>query len=131
MRRLFPKKFGLRERLLSTLAVAMAAPFAYLTSKAGFGAFGAMLLFTIFGTAVFIAISGSDRLFFTALFTFLFMTILFAGVFYAHFFPVVGEETDFGELVVCALICYGLFVALPVAFVWVAPKLLKYARRDA
>ena len=131
MRSLFPKKFGLRERLLSTLAVAMAAPFAYLTSKAGFGAFGAMLLFTIFGTAVFIAISGSDRLFFTALFTFLFMTILFAGVFYAHFFPVVGEETDFGELVVCALICYGLFVALPVAFVWVAPKLLKYARRDA
>ena len=123
MRRLFPQKFGLREGLLSTLAVGLAVPSTYWTSEAGFGAFGAMLIFTIFGTAVFIAISGSDRLFFTALFTFLFTTSFFAVVLYRHFFPVFGEETDIGDLIVLGLVCYGLFVALPVAFVWIATKL--------
>ena len=131
MRRLFPHKFGLREGLLSALAVGMAVGFAYLTKDASFGAFGAMFLFTVFGTLVFIAISGSDRLFFTALFTVLFMTFLFAVILYRHFFPVIGDETDFGDIVVFGLVCYGLFVALPIAFVWIAPKILKYARRDA
>ena len=131
MCRIFPNKFGLREWLLSTLAVAMAVPFTYLTCKAGFGAFGAMLIFTILGTAVFIAISSSDRLFFTALFTFLFQTFVFAVMLYRHFFPVIGAETEIGEVLFAELVCYGLFFVLPVAFVWIAPKILKHARRDA
>jgi len=131
MRRLFPEKFGLRERWLSTLAIGMAVVFAYLSLKAGLGALLVMLLFTIFGTAVFIVISGGDRLFFTALFTFSFVTFTMAAVLYRHFFPVVGEDTEIGAIVALGLFCYGLFVALPVAFVWIAPKILKYARRDA
>jgi hypothetical protein len=59
------------------------------------------------------------------------MTFLFAVILYRHFFPVIGDETDFGDIVVFGLVCYGLFVALPIAFVWIAPKILKYARRDA
>jgi hypothetical protein len=128
---LFPKIFGLRGALLSTFAAALAILFAYLTKDAGLGAFGAMIIFTIFGTAVFIGISGGDRLFYTALFTTLYMTFLFAVILYRHFFPVVGDENDIGGIVVLGLACYGLFVALPVGFVWIAPKILKYARRDA
>ena len=90
-----------------------------------------MLIFTIFGTAVFIGISNSDRLFFTALFTFLFQTFIFAVVLYRHFFPVVGEETGLEDTLFFGLVCYSLFFALPVVFVWIAPKILKYARRDA
>jgi hypothetical protein len=131
MLRLFPTKFGLRKWLLSTLAVGMAIDSAYFTSQAGFGAaFLAMMLFTFCGTAVFIVISGKDRLFFTALFNFLFITFDFGAALFQHFWPVVGGETDLGELVTAWLFCYGSFVALPTVFVWAAPKILKYARRD-
>ena len=67
MRRFLPAKFGLREWLLTSLAVLMAVVSGWLTWAAGMGAGGAWMLFTIVGTVVFVAVAGADRCFFTAL----------------------------------------------------------------
>lgn len=126
MRRFFPDKFGWRERLLSLLAVVMAIVSCWLTLAAGLGAGVAWLIFIGFGTVVLVAIAGSDRCFFTTIFTSSFAVLLIAdilkGVFVDHMPLGLGDAVTF-------LLIFAASVLLPAAFAWLVTKIARYARR--
>ncbi len=127
MRRLLPANFGRREWLLSSLAVAMAGVSGWLTWAAGRGAGGALLLCVVVGTVFFVATAGSDRCFFTALYTGL-LTVGVLAAMAVDLVLVQHERLRLEHAVLFALTLGGFFV-LPSAFAWLVTLMLRYAGR--
>ncbi len=125
MRRFLPGKFGRREWLLSSLAVVMAIASGWLTWAAGMGAGGALLLCVVVGTAFFVAVAGSDRCFFTALFTGLMVVGLLAAMIVHLVF--VQQESLNREHAVMFPLTFGSFVVLPSAFAWLVTLIVRRA----
>ena len=116
MPRILPSPFRIWEWFLTLTALASAVIALLLSNSAGLGSGGILFLSVVVGTVLFVAISGSHRVFFTSLFT----SALSAGlvgwsmvdrVFVRH------ESLSRDELLL-PLMLLLTYLLIPVGFAW-------------
>jgi membrane protein YdbS with pleckstrin-like domain len=107
----------------------MAIPSGCLTWAAGMGIEVAWVLFTIIGTVVFVAVAGSDRCFFTALFTLLLTGGLVVSVFVVKVF--VRHERWRAEDTFTMAMVFGALVVLPTVFAWLVTLIVRFGSRSS
>ena len=127
MIRILPAWLGSREIILCLLAVGMAAGSGWLVwTGAQFGG-GAWALLTILGTVILVTVAGSNRCFFTALFTGL-LTLGLVGFYFADLALVRHQRPSKMDVKMTA-IAVELFFILPVAFAWLVTLTVRLSER--
>ena|SRR5688572_21857587 len=135
MRRFFPAKFELRERILFGLAVVLVGVAFYLISTAKpRAAPGVWIQWQFLGTVLFIAIAGRDRTFFTGLYCALLsgtQAFLLAAVLLVRpTWPSSWGDWS-SELAASLLAAFGLAltVAIPTGLAWCVTRLIACLER--
>jgi hypothetical protein len=128
MRRFLPAKFQLRERILFGLAVVLACVGFYFSSTANPRAStGIWIGFMFVGTILFVAIGGSDRAFFTAVYCVLlsgaqFILDVLNSVFFGH------RPRHLSDWLV--VLCINLFlISILVTFAWAVTCLIHFLEK--
>ncbi len=119
----FLKRFSLRQKIMTALAVLFPICSILLAREAGFGAGGILFLSVIVGTLVFVAAAGRDRCFFTGLFTSLHFSICFV---WAVAKLDAGEGLFESDLPLIFSQWFLYFVICPTAFAWIVTRFSKH-----
>jgi hypothetical protein len=132
MASIFPSPFRVREWVLTVTALVCAVAALLLSNAAGLGAGGVLFLAVLVGTVLFIAISGRQRVFFTALFTSSMSAGLVVWSIVDSVF--VRRESLSREQLLLPFMLSLFYILIPVAFAWlvtfVISRLEKVSRHD-
>ena len=130
-----PAEFRVREQILSTLAISMAAISFYWVSNAEpRAAAGIWLDCQFLGTVLFVSVSGRDRTFFTGLYNILLSGALaifasFISIARILWLPDFAAWPSHLPALLVRLFVLFLSVAIPVAFAWLVTRVVQFLER--